>query len=102
GRDLGRGLLGGRLVAGVDLRERLAVVDAVAALLEADDADRVVDRVVLRGSARAEVERGDSDRARGDRLDRPRARGENLAHERRLRQRGEVGVAALRVDPAVV
>ena len=53
----------GRFAAGarVDLGDRLATLDLVAPLAQADDAHRVVDRVVLAGASRAELERSDPD-----------------------------------------
>ena len=46
-----------RLVAGVHLGKQFAGGDRVAALLQADDADGVVDHVLLRAPSRAEAER---------------------------------------------
>ena len=92
-----------RLVARVDLGERLAVLDRVAALLQADDADRVVDRVVLLAPAGAEVERRDADAQRAEPRARSPPRGANTS-----RTSGAFGsaassrVAALRADPALV
>jgi hypothetical protein len=50
------------LVVCVDLGERLAFFDPIAALAQADDSHRVVDVVVLLATAGAELERGDADR----------------------------------------
>ena len=49
------------LVARVDLGEDSPALDRVAALAEADDADGVVDRVLLRAPTGAEVQRGLAD-----------------------------------------
>jgi hypothetical protein len=56
----------GRFVVGarVDLGDRLATLDLVAPLAQTDDADRVVDRVVLARATRAELKRRDPDRKR--------------------------------------
>ena len=50
-----------RVVPCVHLGEVVAREHGVAALREAEDADRVVDRVGLRAAPRAELERGDAD-----------------------------------------
>ena len=92
-----------RLVAGVDLGQQVTLLDARTALDVADDADRVVDLVLLGPPARAEVERGHPDsRSRPASSTEP-ARGAFTGEDdRRLRQRGRVGIAALRADPALV
>ena len=85
-------------------RERLARLDGVAALLEADDADRVVDRVrpSSAGRRRGGARRSPT-RDRAERVHRARARGAcTWRTTGALRQRAEVGVAALRADPALV
>jgi len=86
----------------VDLGERLARLDRVAALLEADDADRVIDLVVLRVPARAQMERREPDRQRGEPLHVAGSDSGNLTDHRRPRQRVLVGIAALRAHPALV
>src|SRR5207247_3561108 len=58
--------VGGGIVASVDLRERLAPLHFVASLREAADADGVVDHVLLRAPARAELEGGASEPERRD------------------------------------
>ena len=60
----------------------------VAALCEADDADRMVDRVVLRAAPGAEVERCEADRERSrDAVTYPSRGADDLAHDGRLRER---------------
>ena len=82
------------------LGQRLALLDGVTALGEADDADRVVDRVLLRPPAGAEMQGGVADRDRAEPADEPRRRRRHVAHDRRRRQRALVRRAALRLDPA--
>src|SRR5437588_2919830 len=84
------------------LGDRLAGGYLVAALLEADDADRVVDLVALRGSARAEVERRDPDADRAEAPDDPATRSRDVADDGGARKQRFVGIAALRPDPALV
>src|SRR5690349_724128 len=64
--DGARRFVGGRLVTRVDLGQRLSLLHLVSTLLPADDSDRVVDRVVLRASSRAEMEGGQTDGQRGE------------------------------------
>ena len=101
--DLVGCLLGARVVARVDLGERLALLDGVAPLREAEDADGVVDRVLLRPPSGAELERRAADAERGDALRRTR-RGRRSApsRDRRVREHLQRGVAALGRDPALV
>ena len=90
---------GGCLVAGMHLREHVALRDGIAALAMADHADRVVDLVVLRCSPGAQME---SCHANGDRSQPPdvaRPRRCDLVHDRRHGQRTLVGISALRRDP---
>src|ERR1700730_16189231 len=94
-RDRGCGVVCAHFVAGVDLGERLALVDGVGALLGADDADGVVDRILLGPTTGAEMQRGEPDRERCEPLDVPAPRCEYLADEARPRQCSLVGVADL-------
>src|SRR5438270_8737866 len=96
-----RRIVCGRLVTRVDLGERFAFLHLVSTLLPADDSDGVIDRIVLRASSRAEMERGDSDGQRGEALHVAVARGEDLADEGRLRKL-PVRIAPLRPHPALV
>src|SRR5205823_11203967 len=66
------------LVPGVHLGERLALSDGLAPLAEATDADGVVDRIVLRPPAGAEVKGCDADRGGAERFDVPCTLGEDL------------------------
>ena len=100
GQHLGRGLVRRAVVARVHLGQRLARPDRVAALAQADDADRVVDRVVLRPPARAEVERGVADRDRAEARDVPGRGAVDRAHDRSASAARPRRVAALRLDPA--
>src|SRR5207244_5280549 len=102
GADLRCGLVRALLAPGVDLGERLTVLDRVAALLEADDAYGVVDRRVLVGATGTEVQCRRPDGERGELLHVSALRREDLPHERRLRQGALVGVAALRANPPLV
>ena len=62
GREFGR-----MVVAGVHLGEVVACEDGVAALREAEDADCVVDRIVLRAAAGTQIERRVADCERPER-----------------------------------
>src|ERR1700730_1814326 len=73
-RDRGCGVVCAHFVAGVDLGERLALVDGVGALLQANDADGVVDRILLGPTTGAEMQRGEPDRERREPLDVPAPR----------------------------
>ena len=86
----------------MDVGEQGTLLDAGAALDVADDADRVVDLVLLRPPSGAEVERGHPDSDRAQSRDRARTGSVHRQDERCLRQRGRVGVAALSPDPALV
>ena len=77
-RHLVGGTAGTALVARVNLGEDLALLDDVAPLAPADDADRVVDRVALDTAARPEVQSGDPDPDRVERDDRARPRRRDL------------------------
>src|SRR5205823_3975935 len=102
GQDLRGGLRGRSVVPGMDLAERLARGDLVAPLLEAANADGVVDAVVLRAPPGAQAQRRHTDGDRTYRADVPGLRGRHLADDGRTRQ-GVLGrVAALRRDPALV
>jgi hypothetical protein len=87
-------LFGGSIGRGMDLRQRLAGSYPVPALAEADDADRVVDRVVLRPAPGAEMERSLPDGDRPQRGDVAVAIRCDLEERRRRRQRvfGRVAV----------
>src|SRR5919108_4912274 len=90
------------LIGRVHLGQRLAGLDAVAALRQADDADRVVDDVLLARAAGPEVERREADARGRDGLDVPvRLRGYR-GDDRRLREHVPRGLAPLRPNPAVV
>src|SRR5262249_3135649 len=88
--------------AGVDLGKRLARLDSVPALLEADDPDCVVDRVRLGLPAGAEMKCSVADADRTEGRDRTRTRSSDLTNNRGTWQPIEVGVAALRTDPTFV
>jgi hypothetical protein len=68
----------------------------------ADDADGVVDPVVLRSPSAAELEGRDSDRQRGETRDDAVALGHDLAQDGRSREHVRIRVAALCADPALV
>src|SRR6185437_3117229 len=90
------------IVARVYLGEVVAREDGVAALREAEDADRVIDRVRLRATSGAQLERGETDGARAETPnDAVTSRRHRPAHRCPLED-GRVGVAALRADPALV
>src|SRR5438445_3437 len=72
----------GGVVPCVDLGERLALGHGVAPFPAADDADRVVDRVLLGAPSRTEAERRDPDRERSESRDVPAARSEHLVDDR--------------------
>src|ERR671923_234420 len=93
---------GAGFVAGVNRRERVPRCDAVAALRVADDPDGVVDRVVLDGSARAEVDRRDADGEGAQPRHRAVSGCRDLANDVCLRKRLDGGIAALRADPPLV
>src|SRR5207244_11232164 len=95
---VGRGLL----VAGVDLREQLARADLVPALAAADDADGVVDRVLLRPAARAQVQGRPADLDGPEPRHVPGVRRLHLRDEGRTREHVLARVSALRADPAFV
>ena len=74
---------------------------SVAALLEQDDADRMVDLVALRTAPRSELERDDSHRQRTHAGDHPVPG--RLDRAARVRSRADLGrIATLRLDPAAV
>src|ERR671925_1756178 len=102
GLDLGDRRFGAGFVAGVNRRERVPRCDAVAALRVADDPDGVVDRVVLDGSARAEVDRRDADGEGAQPRHRAVSGCRDLANDVCLRKRLDGGIAALRADPPLV
>src|SRR6266511_4730146 len=102
GQDLFCSARGWLLVAGVDLRERLAALDRIAALLQADDADRVVDLVLLARAPGTQVQRRETDRKRPQ-LAHVAAVGRlDVADDGRPLERLLARVAALRTDPALV
>src|SRR5437588_4457400 len=69
GKHLGAGAPGRLVVTRVDLREDLVGGDCVAALLEAADADGVIDALLFGASPGTEPERSHADRDRADRAD---------------------------------
>ena len=94
--------LGRRLVPRMDVREHLAGLDRLTPLRAADDADGVIDLVVLRATTAAELEARDADRERREARDDARPRRHDLANDGRPRQRVEVGISALGANPALV
>src|SRR5712691_5725970 len=102
GRELPGGLVGGLLASRVDLGQRLALGDPVSGLAQADDADGVVDLVLLGAPPRAEVKRGLPDANGAELRDVPAARSGELADDRRLRERVLIRIATLGPDPALV
>src|SRR5687768_5844232 len=72
------------------------------ALAKADDADRVVDRIVLRPPPGAESERCDPNAHGAETADGARSRRRDLADDRSPREGGLVRLAALGRDPAIV
>ena len=82
--------------------EHLARFDRLTALRTADDADRVVDRVLLRAPPAAELEARDPDRKRGEPRHDAGVRSHDLTDDGSARERIEVGIAALRADPLLV
>ena len=92
----------GCVVASVDLGEDVTVRDRVTALGTADHADRVIDVVGLRASAGAELERRDGDGEGAETRDDAVSVSEDVADDGCARQRGRIGVATLRADPALV
>src|SRR6476661_3880183 len=87
--------------AGVHRGQRLARLDAVAALAVYEDADRVVDHVLPGGTPGSQPHHLLADAAGVTALDDTGPPRRHLDHERRSRQRG-VGVAALSGHPALV
>src|SRR5207247_1198618 len=69
---------------------------------QADDADSVVDLVLLRPSPGAELERGDADADCAERNDSAVGGSLHRPHDRRPRQRVEARIPALRANPAFV
>src|SRR5204862_8059028 len=100
--QLACGLARRRVVTRVHLGQRLALVDRVAALLATDDADRRVDRILLRPASGAEMKRGEADGERLELRDVTAARSRDLTHDAGRRQRCLVWVPALGPDPALV
>ena len=96
------GLVRACVVARVHLREDVARRDLGPALDAADDADGVVDRVLLRAASGPEMERGVADLNRAQPNDRAGSRRLDLAHDGSARQRRRIGIAALRADPTLV
>jgi hypothetical protein len=86
----------------MDFRESFARADAVATLLQADDADRVIDRVLLRTASCAETQRGVPDADCADTSNVPILLGPRLVHGLRSRKSRLGWVAALGRDPALV
>src|SRR5206468_725620 len=95
------GPVGRGLVASVDLCEPIPDGDLVAPLRPAADPDRVVDRVVFRAPACAELEREAAETDRGYAGDEALAVERDLADDRRRRENLDRGVAALCLDPAL-
>src|SRR6476661_5010190 len=84
------------------LGEDFARCHGVAALLEAENADGVVDGVVLRLSSRTKAKSCHPDVDRAERAHVSRRRRDDLAHDGRRGERGLSWVATLRGDPALV
>ena len=84
----------GLVVPRVDLGEHLPSRDLLAALHVADDADGVVDHVVLRAPAAADLERGVPDGPRTQAGHDAVTGRADLLHDLRHRKPGEVGIAS--------
>src|SRR5207253_10532961 len=82
--------------------ERLAGGHLVPALAQADDADGVVDRVLLGAAPRAEVECGQADGDRPQPGDEAGVRRGHLRYDGRPRESRLVRIAALDSHPALV
>src|SRR6476646_12117212 len=89
------------LAAGVHRRQRVAHLDAVAALAVHEHTDRVIDAVLLRGAAGSQPHHLLADAAGVTALNDTGAWRRHVDHERRPWQRG-FGVATLRGHPALV
>src|SRR5262245_29372570 len=100
GCDLAHRGSSARLIARMDLGQHVALRDDVAALAHADDADGVIDVVVLRPPAGAEAERRIADLHRSQPHDRAPALGDHLANDGCLLERAFVRRPTLRLEPA--
>ncbi len=90
-----------RVVARMDIGEHIAYRDDIAPLCVADDADRVVDLVVLRHPPGAEMHGGVPDGHGAEPLDDAVARRRHLPHDGRAGERALGWIAALGSDPAI-